>query len=250
MTSMEALTQLLNVLNTPLANLATMAFPSIPITPSSPTIKQDSRDDLIKQIPSCLALKPQPIIVAIPPDRTFQQQLPSFQHHVTEMQEKMHLMEEQLLVLQHQVRATKDIAKCGYLPLPLELKGTTQSAIHKNKKDHNNNEVVQDLQLVNRLEWEPRNKSYANEPLDHSILTHNLFVSFKFLKLPYTGMSDPKDHSAHYNNHINILGALNAMKHGIFSMTLSRTARQCQENPTTIPSLSYVHPAEGEQIPP
>lgn len=65
--------------------------------------------------------------------------------------------------------------------------------------------------------------SYANELIALSVLTHNLFISFKLPKLSYIGASDPKDHLAHYNNHMNILKAFDIVKCKAFSMTLSST---------------------------
>lgn len=98
MTSMKAFTRFLNVLNTPSTNPSIMGSPSIPNTPSSLITPLDHKHDIIKQNLSCLASQPKSIVVDVPSDQASQQeQLPSPQHHVTEMQEKMRLMEEQFL---------------------------------------------------------------------------------------------------------------------------------------------------------
>ncbi|KAK5771116.1 hypothetical protein PVK06_047291 [Gossypium arboreum] len=83
--------------------------------------------------------------------------------------------------------------------------------------------VLPENEIQGTIEVYPRIKEY-NEPLAAEILRHHGAPTFKFPKMLYDGLGDPKDHLADYTNHVNILVTSDEVRYKAFLMNLEGLA--------------------------
>ncbi|PPD83390.1 hypothetical protein GOBAR_DD19679 [Gossypium barbadense] len=128
-------------------------------------------------------------------------------------------MEKQLLA---QKRQFQEQQECQCL---LNLQNAHQGAYNKpvSIDEQITNFKLELIQEFKGSKSDEDSWSYAYKPLAPTVLAFNVSASFKFLKLSYNRVGDPKEHLAYYNNHMNILRASDVIKHRAFSMTLSST---------------------------